>query len=69
MYIVKFSALVHMAETHSQARASFAIWTRAEYFPIYIPSPIIIELRECYMAKPLEAISEYDWQHTDVVTH
>ena len=36
MYIVKYSALVHMAETHSQARASFAIWTRAEYFVIYI---------------------------------
>ena len=25
MYIVKYSALVHMAETHSQARVSFAI--------------------------------------------
>ena len=29
MDIVKYSALAHMAETHSQARASFAIWTRA----------------------------------------
>ena len=34
MYIVKYSALAHMTET--QARASFAIWTRAEYFTIYI---------------------------------
>ena len=36
MYIVKYSALIHMAEMHSQAHASFAIWTRAEYFTIYI---------------------------------
>ena len=36
MYIVKYLALAHMAVTHSQARASFAIWTRAEYFIIYI---------------------------------
>ena len=36
MYIVKYAALVHMAETHSQARVPFAIWIRAEYFTIYI---------------------------------
>ena len=35
MYIVKYSALVNKAETHL-ARASFAIWTRAEYFTTYI---------------------------------
>ena len=36
MYTVKYSALVHMAEMHLQARTSFAKWIRAEYFTIYI---------------------------------
>ena len=34
MYIVKYLALVHMAETHSH--------TRAEYFTIYIQKPVNI---------------------------
>ena len=52
MYIEKYSALVHMAETHSQARASFAIGTCAKYFPIYSQKPINIYIYICYISNP-----------------